>query len=530
MKRYIHPLGLSANRIREYLVHCTRIDTRSLAVFRILAGLLVIADIFLRARNFSLYYTDDGIVPQTIAQAYTAEHAVSVYYFVSDEIAIAGIFALTLLVAVSLVIGYHTRAATVLTFILVLSLDHHNPFVLSYADTLFRLLLFWAIFLPLGERWSVDAVHADGTPRSSVAGVASFIILAQMVMMYLQNGVHKTESALWRTGEAAHLIFGIDEMTFFLGEFLGEFPTLLTFGGVLWFYLLLGSWLLIILHGRLRLPLVGLLIGGNLSFAVTVRIGAFPFVSIAGLVLFLQPTVWQDGRRFCKLIEHWFAVNPIEYVPWATLATLSEQFPDLHSKRNDYDRLTSAVYNVGFAAVLCALMFVIAVFILNFGTIMHNGYDQEQLNDEVKQAVGGEQIYTVAQSLGITQPEWTVFAPHPRTTDRYYVFGATTTNDTKLDVYNDRKYTFDRPEPLQEQHRSYRGRFFMNSIRDAGSNSILPELYAEHLCTLYREERGVELRVILMWEVTEDITPATVTDPHNRTTDREIFHTHTCAK
>ncbi len=528
MIRRFHSIRRSTSWLAAYLVDCVRVDTRSLAVFRIFVGLLVVADLLLRARNFSFYYTDDGIVPQELAEANTAEHAISVYYLTSEPAAIAGLFALTALVALSLIVGYRTRAATVLTFLLVISLDHHNPFVTSYADTLFRLLLFWAIFLPLGERWSVDAIHADREPRSTVASLATFFALAQMVMMYLQNGIHKRESTLWQSGEATPLIFGIEEMTFLLGEPLGAFPTLLTYGGLLWFYMLLGSWLLILLRGRLRLPLIALFVGGHISFALTVRIGAFAYVALAGLVLFVQTPVWEDGHRLAGWVGDRVGRNPVDRVPWEEFRRFAHSLPAFQLLPDHYAGLKTGVYTVGFGAVVVALALVVGVFLFNAGAVVDGGYDQHQLNHEVQEVAGGEYIYTVARGLGVRQPEWSVFAPHPRTNDRYYVFGARTTDGDRVDVFNDRAFTWDRPEPLQAQHDTYRQRFFMNSIRRGSAGGELTRQFGEHICTTYAEKYDIELSHISMFEVTEDITPETITDPTDRETDRDHFYRHHC--
>ena len=217
------PLATLPTRVSDRIPNPTyldsraiRIDTRSLAVFRIACGLLVIADVLLRSRNFTFFYTESGVVPQSVAMALSAENAFSVYHVTTDPTLIAALFVVTALVALQLVVGYRTWLVTVLTFLLVVSLDHHNPLVLSYADVLFRLLLFWAIFLPLGERWSIDALRTDSSPRTGVASIASGAILAQIVYMYVANGYHKTESALWTGGEATPLIMGLDNTTFLL--------------------------------------------------------------------------------------------------------------------------------------------------------------------------------------------------------------------------------------------------------------------------------------------------------------------------
>jgi len=43
-----------------------RIDDRSLALFRILVGFLIIIDVFLRFRNLEFFYTDSGPVPSEL--------------------------------------------------------------------------------------------------------------------------------------------------------------------------------------------------------------------------------------------------------------------------------------------------------------------------------------------------------------------------------------------------------------------------------------------------------------------------------
>ena len=516
-------------RLRGYLLGCVSVDTRSLATFRILLGLLVIADLLLRARNFGFYYTDGGVVPQSLAERGAAEHAFSVYYHVSEPESIAALFLLQGAFALALVVGYRTRAATVVSFLFVVSLDHHNPFVLSYADTLFRLLFFWAIFLPLGERWSVDALHATGPRRQTVAGVATALAMAQMVFMYFLNGVHKATSETWRSGDAAPLVFGIDEMTFLLGDFVRAFPTLVGYGGLVWFSMLLGSFLLILLHGRLRIAMVALFVLGHASFAVTVRIGAFAYVAIAGLTLFLQSGFWCDAGRVARRL----GVDPatIETRVRTTVSIpLATTLPTARLPAR-VDRLKRAVSVLAIGLVAGAMLLVVALAVLNAGAVADDTYDQDEVNALVEEHAVGGHVYLVAESLGIRQPEWSVFAPQPRTTDRYYVFGGRTVDGERVDVFNDRAFTWDRPgDQLQKQHDTYRMRFFMNSVRRGSVGGDLTASYGEHLCRTYAEAYDIELSHISMFEVTERITLDTIDDPSGRESDRNHFYRHECGR
>ncbi|AFZ74071.1 HTTM domain-containing protein [Natronobacterium gregoryi] len=516
-----HYLTTLPTRVRERTANPThldpasvRIDTRSLAAFRIGAGLLVAADVLLRARNFEFMYTEDGVVPQSLAMEASADGAFSIYYFTTSSTAIAALFALTALVGFQLAVGYRTRVATILAFLLVVSLDHHNPLVLSYADVLFRLLLFWAIFLPLGERWSVDAVHADRAPRESITSVASAAILAQIVFMYFLNGYHKTESELWIGGEATPLIMGLDNTTFLLGDVMRNFPTMLQYGGLTWYYMLLFSWLLFLLRGRARTALVAMFVGGHASFAITVRIGAFPYVAIAGLLLFLQASFWADAKTIARSasLEQ---IQSTEVRP--RLEQVARLFPSFRLERSAPavpNWLTRSVYSVALAIAVVSILIVPALTYVPLADFVD---EEDGPADRIEQR---------AEVVSVDQPDWSVFAPHPRTSDQYYVFPAETRDGERIDVYNDRELSYDRPyEELQKQFDTYRERFYMSSVRS--SDTVAASL-AEHLCSNWENDRDATITHVNVYYVVEDVTLETIDEPSDRSRDVERVYEHGC--
>ncbi len=503
-------------RIQRNLRESVAIDTRTLAVFRVFLGLLIIADVLLRLRNFSFLYADSGAVPRSLAMDATADSAFSVFYFTTTPAVTLALFGLGVLVACQLIVGYRTTLATILSLLFVVSLDHLNPFVLSYADTLFRLLLFWAIFLPLGERWSIDAVHTDSQPRTVVASVASALILSQMVYMYFMNWYHKADDELWTSGEATPLIMGLDDTTFLLGEFTRNFPTLLEYGGLTWYYMLAFSWLLIFLAGRKRMLFVGMFMASHASFALTVRIGAFAYVAIAGLTLFLQAQFWDDldtlRRRF-DIDRAWFDDRAKQ------LAALGAAVPDYQLESERAARLRSGAHTVGIATVVGVML------------IMAAGAYSPAVDDRLETTGIDEQIEDGADTLALSQPSWTVFAPGPRTVDRYYVFPATTEDDQRVDLYNDRELTFDRPyDALQQQYGSYRERFYMGSIRSGGLDDRheAPHYLAEYLCAEWNRHNGSELTHLNMYQITEQVTNETIDDHESRTSQTRQLYRHGC--
>lgn len=506
--------------IPAYLKWCFTVDTRSLAVFRIFVGILIIADVLSRARSFSFYYTDDGAVTQEVAELYTPEYAVSVFFFTSDPVAIAGLFILHALLAVVLIVGYKTRLMLALSFVMVISLDHHNPFVLSYADTLFRMLLFWALFLPLGERWSIDAIQRNREPRRAIANLATAAIMIQMVFMYFVNGLNKFPSELWHSGRAAIIVMGIDEMTFLLGNFMREFPLFLQIGGALWFHLLLASPFLIALYGRLRYPLILGLFGGHLSFAITVRIGAFPYVAILGLLTFLQPRFWRDARSVTTALNVQPHLDATARGFERSGQYLGARLPGRLIRFPGRDLLTRRAITLLVAIAMIGLLVFPAFSIAAEGPYLN----ESPLPDD-------NPVEGVADNWNVGQPTWSIFAgPGPRNIDRFFVFPAQTEDGQVFDIYNERPMTWERPtQEIQRQHSVYRERFFMSTIRSTGPHRGQPaQLYAEFLCEYWADERGVNITHINMWEVRERITVATVDTPEDRSRTERRLYQHGC--
>ncbi|RQG92991.1 HTTM domain-containing protein [Natrarchaeobius halalkaliphilus] len=512
--------------VSERLRASVRIDARTLALFRIVVALLILADLRLRARNFGTFYTDDGLVPISMAREAAPIDVVSIYTLSGDPTVTAGLFVLHGLIALQLLVGYRTRLATALSFAFVVSLDLRNPLVLSYADVLFAWLLLWAIFVPLGERWSIDAVHADRPPRESVASLGTALILLQMVTMYVVNGVHKSTSDLWRSGEAAPLVLGLDELTFLLGDTARSVPTLLQYGGVAWFVMLLFAWLLVLVRGRVRTALVCAFASVHLSFAVTVRIGAFAYVALAGVLLFLQTDFWDDLATLRRRLERRSIQPgaPVDRLPavgcgfgsvrrrlialaeGVPRATLGLETPGWLPRDPSRTVLTAGV--LVFAALA-------AVSLLSAGGL-------------VASDAGGVQEAEAATAAFVShQTEWSIFAPNPRTTDRYYVFPAKTADGTLLDRYNDRELSYERPtDELQTQYGTYRERFYMTSVAN-GDPPAAPKRLAESLCAAGSAD-GDELTHVNMYRVEEEVTLETIDSPSERDRSAVVLFRHGC--
>ncbi len=301
---------------RTRLARLFSVDLRSLALVRIGLALLLLTDLVARSGNLVAHYSDLGALPRSVLfeteglRAYLSFHAISgSVIWQAVLFGLAGYFAFTLLM------GIRTRLATAASWLLLLSLHHRNPVVLQAGDTLLRLMLFWAMMLPLGARWSVDAAagplqlyHRKDNRLLSVAGVA---ILLQVCLVYWFTATFK-DHPMWWHRDAAAFALHVDQLVTPFGMWLRQIDWLLPILTWTAFGLAIAAPILVfcpVWTGTARVLVILAMIVTHLALAMSLKLGLLPFVAAVSWLVFV-PTQWWDwlhsrGRRHQGL-----ATNP----------------------------------------------------------------------------------------------------------------------------------------------------------------------------------------------------------------------------
>src|SRR6187551_2718199 len=164
------------------------LDTRSLAAFRIAFGIIVVLDVANRIPDLVVHYTDAGALPRSAIADHIgrAEH-ISLHMASGSAGWIAFLFAIHLVAGLALSVGWHTRLATAVCWVLTVSLHNRNPLVLHSGDVIIRQMLFWSLFLPLGARWSIDARRPllRPAPPTTFVNVGTAGFLVQLACIYV---------------------------------------------------------------------------------------------------------------------------------------------------------------------------------------------------------------------------------------------------------------------------------------------------------------------------------------------------------
>jgi hypothetical protein len=82
-------------------------------------------------------------------------------------------FALHLAAAAAMLVGWHARKAALAVWVMTTSLQVRNILVLHSGDVLLRVSLFWALFLPLGDVFSIDAAFKNYNEKTKTKGRGS---------------------------------------------------------------------------------------------------------------------------------------------------------------------------------------------------------------------------------------------------------------------------------------------------------------------------------------------------------------------
>jgi len=280
--------------MRQSFSELFAIDTRTLALFRIALAALVFFDLADRSTSLAFDYTDAGAVPTSTRGVFGP--ALTIHWWSGAWAYQAGLLAVHALAALALGLGFRTRAAAALCWLLTTSLHFRNPLIGDAGDAVARMLLLWSIFLPLGARASLDALRAGrgAEPPARVASVATAAVMLQVVLLYFVAGVTKSGPE-WIEGTAVAAALDNHYWTRPLGERLLDHPSLLetlTFGSRA--LEVFGPLLLFVpvWTAAVRSAVLLAFWGFQLGLATTIELHLFPLFSSCATLVFVPASWW----------------------------------------------------------------------------------------------------------------------------------------------------------------------------------------------------------------------------------------------
>jgi hypothetical protein len=296
----------SAGKLAELL----GADVRSLALFRIVLGLCLLVDLAGRAVDRTAFYTDAGVLPRSLLPHF-GRLGLPLHRLAGSASFEALLFALAALFAVAIIAGYRTRLFTVLSWVMLISLQERNRLLLEGGDPLLRVIIFWAMFVPLGVCWSVDR-HRDPSrpkPPKQLFTIGIAALLFQVASMYFFTGFLKVEEPVWREGKALSFALLGYHMVTPLGTALSHHAgavKALTYAAMV--FEMFGPFLFFVpvRNGPVRTFATFGFIALQVGISLCMRIGTFQICSTLAAIPFLPGWFWDrmlpalGVRRFAE--------------------------------------------------------------------------------------------------------------------------------------------------------------------------------------------------------------------------------------
>jgi len=303
---------ISANFIPSMLTWLKEryaLDIRALSLMRVLISLVLLGDLIIRATSLTAHYTGEGIVPfKEVETAFWRNGYFSLLQFSDEFWYAAALFLFAGFAYFCLLIGYRTKIFSFLAWIMLLSIQNRNHAILQCGDDELRLILFWGIFLPWGNFYSVDGKRHSWlkaeTKYFDVPGIAYVFLI---FTVYFFTGILK-DSSEWdsREGSAFYYALNLDQMVWPLGKMLLPYPDLLKGIAITvkWMEVLIPFLLFIpFKNSFFRMTVVICFTLFHIGISLTLFVGLFYLISIAALIGLLSPKAMDK-------IEAWFKLKP----------------------------------------------------------------------------------------------------------------------------------------------------------------------------------------------------------------------------
>ncbi len=302
------------------------IDARSLGLGRVVVAIVLLVDLLRRVPVLDLFYTNDGLLPNhTLLWRPPTQWMFSFFFLASlrDEAILC--FLICGFVYLAFLVGWRTTLMRFLAPICLISLHARVTLVENGGDWMLCELIIWSALLPLGRRFSVDAVReslrlrrettaaeladraamrprpADplvdtGADVNRVVSLAAFTILLQLAISYFFNAIQKG-GPTWRQGTAVHYVLYQNRMVTWLGVWMRPHMTPALSRLFSWSALATESVLPVLILSPIfrtwtRRAAVLAVIGLHIGFQCFINLGIFSWTMIGYVPFLLTASEW----------------------------------------------------------------------------------------------------------------------------------------------------------------------------------------------------------------------------------------------
>lgn len=433
-----------------------RLDKRALSLMRIAVALIIIIDLLIRFSDLEAHYTNNGLWPLNLIYnfgwnlGFWSLHALngSVNYIII-------LFVLHFIFALFLLIGYKTRLFSVLVWLFTISLHNRNLFVLQAGDDLLRMILFWGIFLPWGNYYSIDSKKITRLKNNTLANIGYLLLIASIYFFTF----NLKNSAEWRnSGTAIYFALSLDQLRLpFFGDWLYQLPILMN---ILTHFV---YWLEFVLPFLILWP----------SKNGKSRIIAFI------LILILQ-----IGIGMTLYVGLFFLINIVSSI--GLIPSIKFNFYRSRLKQNTFifQKPFKQNYFLKISSNLIAVYVIIICIIINLSSVNWFNY---QLKSE----------FTYSVNLFRLNQFWGMFSPKVLKNDGWFVYHGIDSLGQSWDLrMNEKNINYSKPKHIVRLYKNDRWRKLAENMQNPKYNFLRPQ-FGKNILRLWNIENPKKNMVTL---------------------------------
>lgn len=271
-----------------------RTNAEALCIFRIMFGLFLFINGISLVQDFQEWFGlgDNALIPLEDSFYFYSDLRINIYKWLTPTESSAWFVLGTYIVtSLFIMIGFKTRLSTIVCFVLMVSMQNRNYSILNSGDTLMRCMLFLLMFAPSHVMYSVDAYikkKTDVPYDTDISILMIRLMQLQFSLVYLATTLFKLKGYDWVDGTAVYYTSRLVNFQRFVLPIVFDYPSFVKFAtwSALFIEFAMGT-LVWVKELRVWVLLAGLFL--HLSIEVSMSIGFFEWVMIAGYILFLEP-------------------------------------------------------------------------------------------------------------------------------------------------------------------------------------------------------------------------------------------------
>lgn len=215
----------------------TPASSRSLSLLRLLIGMMTLYSHSIWGLRLEEFIGPSGWQPESlIGRMQAGSYAMSFWWWVTPDLILPA-HGICLVLLAAFAIGFRTSITSRLAWMIAVSYAHRMPLANFGLDQICGVLLFYLMWVPCGQYYSLDACLARRrTPAAGLtepvchsAGLVRRMIQIHLCILYFSAGTSKLQGITWWTGEAMwNTVANLDYQSRSLTGLAG-FPLILSF-------------------------------------------------------------------------------------------------------------------------------------------------------------------------------------------------------------------------------------------------------------------------------------------------------------